>query len=204
VKVCDLLDECIDLARSMFPDRDVTVRRIFKCSRDITLKADPVQLREVFTNVLNNAYESFTSRKGDVKITVSVCRNDQFKIVFKNDGPGIKLEVLEHIYEPFHSTKSKGTGLGLPVCKQIVNFHNGKLDVSNLPGKGVMVTICLPLKNTKPVKAVEGLFSSERYLNGMFRKPAKDESRGVEISSSPKIQKNYRITTGKGLKRACL
>lgn len=144
VKVCDLLNECVDLAHSMFPGYRVAMRRIFKCPHDITLRADPVQLQEVFTNILNNSYESFKNKRGGITVSASAHRGGQLKIVFKDDGPGIKPEALSHIYEPFHSTKANGTGLGLPVCRQIINLHNGKMDVSSSPGKGTTVTLYLP------------------------------------------------------------
>lgn len=148
VKVCDLLNECADLAQLIFPGHNVTIRKIFKCPHDMTLKADPVQLQEVFNNILNNSYESFKSKRGDIEISVSVYRGDQLKVIFKDNGPGIRPEALNHIYEPFHSTKARGTGLGLPVCKQIMNLHNGKMDISSSPGKGTTVALCLPfIKN---------------------------------------------------------
>lgn len=147
VKVCDLLNECVDLAQSMFPEHDITIRKIFKCPHDIILEADPVQLQEVFNNILNNSCESFSKKKGDIKISASVDKGDKFKIVFKDNGPGIKPEVLAHIYEPFNSTKAEGTGLGLPVCKQIINLHGGKMDIVSAISKGTTIIIYLPLKS---------------------------------------------------------
>ncbi|MCX5678039.1 MAG: PAS domain-containing protein [Candidatus Omnitrophica bacterium] len=148
VKVCDLLNECIDFAQSIFPGYDVTIRKIFKCPHDLMLKADPVQMQEVFNNILNNSYESFKNKTGGIAVSASAHRSGQLKIVFKDDGPGIRPEVLGHIYEPFHSTKANGTGLGLPVCKQIINLHNGKMDLSSSPGKGTIATLYLPfIKN---------------------------------------------------------
>ncbi|MBU0881095.1 MAG: PAS domain S-box protein [Candidatus Omnitrophica bacterium] len=150
VKVCELLSECVDLAHSMFPEHDIKIRKIFKCPRDTTLKADPVQLQEVFNNILNNSCESFEKKKGDIKISASVYKEGKFRIVFKDNGPGISPAVLEHIYEPFNSTKAEGTGLGLPVCRQIVNLHGGKMDIVSLPGKGTTITIYLPACGRTP------------------------------------------------------
>ena len=152
VKVCDLLNECVDLVQSIFPGHNVTMRKIFKCPHDLMLKADPVQLQEVFNNILNNSYESFKNKRGDIEVSASVHRGGQLKIVFKDNGPGIRPDALNHIYEPFHSTKASGTGLGLPVCKQIINLHNGKMDISSSLGKGTMVTLYLPfIKNNSVV-----------------------------------------------------
>jgi signal transduction histidine kinase len=146
VKVCDLLNECVDLAQSMFPDHDIKIRKIFSCPHDTILKADPVQLQEVFNNILNNSCESFDKKRGEIEISASMDEDDIFRIAFKDDGPGIRPEALKNIYVPFNSTKAGGTGLGLPVCKQIITLHGGKMNIVSSPGKGTTVIVHLPLK----------------------------------------------------------
>ena len=62
-----------------------------------------------------------------------------------DDGPGISKEILENLFTPFFTTKSKGTGLGLAICNKIVNEHRGMIRVDSEPGKGSNFTVMLPL-----------------------------------------------------------
>ena len=151
IKICGLLEECIDLAQSIFPGFSINVRKAFKCPRDLELEADPVQLQEVFNNIINNSCEAFRNKKGKLRVTVSVYKRDRLKITIKDNGIGIKPAALKHIFEPFNSTKSGGTGLGLMVCKQIINLHSGTIDISSVPGKGTAVTVYLPLRIKRAV-----------------------------------------------------
>ena len=74
-----------------------------------------------------------------------IYKNRQLKIVFSDNGSGIDPETLKHILEPFVSTKSTGTGLGMAVCNQIMNLHNGDMTVTSKLGKGTSVSLCFPL-----------------------------------------------------------
>jgi two-component system nitrogen regulation sensor histidine kinase GlnL len=62
-----------------------------------------------------------------------------------DDGPGISKEILENLFTPFFTTKSKGTGLGLAICNKIINEHRGMIRVDSEPGKGSSFTVMLPL-----------------------------------------------------------
>lgn len=146
-KIYDLLNNSIDLVQSIFPEYEVKIRRRFDCPPDLVLYADAVQLQEVFNNILNNSFESFTGKAGEIDVAVSERKGDWLKIVFKDNGPGIGKETLETAFEPFSTTKAGGTGLGLPVCKQIIDLHKGTIEISGKPGSGTSVTIHLPIRN---------------------------------------------------------
>jgi signal transduction histidine kinase len=64
--------------------------------------------------------------------------------VIADNGPGIPAENLAKVFEPLFSTKSFGTGLGLPMVKQVIEQHSGTVDIASTPGKGTKVTIHLP------------------------------------------------------------
>jgi signal transduction histidine kinase len=69
-------------------------------------------------------------------------------LVISDTGPGISPEAAENLFRPFHTTKTKGTGLGLVLVRNIIESHNGKLDLANVPGEGkhgLEVTVRLPL-----------------------------------------------------------
>ncbi len=107
---------------------------------------DPQQLQQVFLNLLLNAAEAIGEGG---KITVRTGLEEQAKTVsisFKDTGSGIADELQEKIFQPFFTTKGKGTGLGLAVSKRIVEEHGGNIKVvSNIDG-GVTFTITLPVK----------------------------------------------------------
>jgi signal transduction histidine kinase len=107
---------------------------------------DPQQLQQVFLNLLLNAVEAI-GESGN--ITVRTGYDMQAKTVsisIKDTGSGIAAELQEKIFQPFFTTKGKGTGLGLAVSKRIVEEHGGNIKVANNRGGGVTFTITLPVK----------------------------------------------------------
>ncbi len=92
------------------------------------------------SNILNNAVHALDGQ-GEIDVTVST-DSDFVIIQVRDSGPGIPKENLEKIFEPMFTTKKTGTGLGLVICKSIVEQHGGSISVSNKPTK---FTIRLPL-----------------------------------------------------------
>lgn len=106
-----------------------------------SVQIDPVQMKHVFLNVLNNAIEAI-SGNGEILISTNGYF-DKIKIEITDTGTGIKREDLEHIFRPFYSTKQKGHGLGLSISHQIIKNHGGELEVESELGKGTTVKILL-------------------------------------------------------------
>ncbi|MCX5823430.1 MAG: ATP-binding protein [Deltaproteobacteria bacterium] len=107
---------------------------------------DPQQLQQIFLNILLNAAEAIPEGG---KITVKTCHDGNAKTVaieICDTGKGIPAELMEKIFQPFFTTKGKGTGLGLAVSKRIVEEHGGNISVSNNVSGGVTFTITLPVK----------------------------------------------------------
>ncbi|MGH8306648.1 MAG: sensor histidine kinase [Gammaproteobacteria bacterium] len=103
---------------------------------------DQVQLQQVLINLLKNAHES-GSPAADV--TLAVRQGPQgVRLEVTDAGPGMVPEVLEQALLPFYSTKQAGTGLGLALCREIVEAHNGRLTITNRPKGGLMVSVWLP------------------------------------------------------------
>ncbi|MCP4022304.1 MAG: HAMP domain-containing protein [Desulfobacteraceae bacterium] len=104
--------------------------------------ADPDQLEKVFLNLMQNAIHAMP--EGGV-LTVSVlCENNWILVKIRDTGKGISSEDIENIFNPFFSTKSKGTGLGLTVSHKVVTEHRGQIDVKSTMGKGTCFTVLLP------------------------------------------------------------
>ena len=114
------------------------------------IMADVNQLKQVFINILNNAIDAMP-QGGEVEVTTrEVTANGtgpQVEISFQDHGVGIAAEHLEKVFDPFFTTKDsgKGTGLGLPISKRIVERHGGTIEVDSEHGRGTRLTIRLPV-----------------------------------------------------------
>ncbi len=111
--------------------------------------ADPMQLQQVFMNILLNSSEAM---EGGGIITVKTSYDageDAVKVEMSDNGTGIDEKILNKIFEPFFTTKSKGTGLGLAITKRIVEQHGGEITAGNMPGGGAVFYISLPVKQVE-------------------------------------------------------
>ena len=103
------------------------------------INCDARKIEGVLSNIINNAVQAID---GQGEIDIETKSNSEFlKILIKDSGPGISVENLDKIFEPMFTTKSTGTGLGLVICKSIVEQHGGNISVSNKP---TTFTITLP------------------------------------------------------------
>jgi signal transduction histidine kinase len=107
--------------------------------KDFSINCDPRKMEGVMSNLLNNSVQAVDGQ-GEIDVTMS--SNSKFlTIQVKDSGPGIPDLDLEKIFEPMYTTKTTGTGLGLVICKSIVEQHGGSISVSNKP---TTFTITLP------------------------------------------------------------
>jgi signal transduction histidine kinase len=112
---------------------------------------NPTALEEVVSNLLKNAIQ-YTPAGGEVVLRMRPrVRERKVELIVQDTGVGIPEDDLLYIFEPFYrSEKSlhmyhQGNGLGLPLVKQIVNRHDGSIDVQSTPGKGTVVTVKIPM-----------------------------------------------------------
>jgi len=109
---------------------------------------DATQIEQVLINLVKNAIESGSPED---EVTLSVMeRAGGVAIEVKDRGSGLTEEVLRDALLPFYSTKPKGTGLGLTLCREIVDAHGGRLAIANREGGGAVVTVWLPLAPETP------------------------------------------------------
>ena len=109
-----------------------------------TLTVDPVLMMRVFSNLIRNAIQAMPDG-GQLRIRASKT-TEAFLISIQDSGTGIPEENLDKIWRPLFTTKAKGTGLGLPVCKRLVEAHAGEITVESEVGKGSTFTVKLPLE----------------------------------------------------------
>jgi nitrogen fixation/metabolism regulation signal transduction histidine kinase len=103
---------------------------------------DATQLQQVLINLLKNAHESGSAKEA---VTLSVRQAPQgLRMDVADAGPGMSPDVLEQALLPFYSTKQSGTGLGLPLCREIVEAHGGRISLANRAEGGLVVSVWLP------------------------------------------------------------
>jgi two-component system nitrogen regulation sensor histidine kinase NtrY len=103
---------------------------------------DTAQIEQALINLLKNARES-GSAADDIELVVALAAQG-FTIEVRDRGPGFTSAALENALVPFYSTKETGTGLGLTLCREIVEAHGGRLRIANRDGGGAIVTLWLP------------------------------------------------------------
>ncbi len=107
------------------------------------IKADGMQLKQVIINLVLNATQAMSG--GGKLVVQSKNEYKSIKLQISDTGPGISKEIMENLFKPFFTTKSRGLGLGLAVCKEIIEAHKGKIKVDTEPNKGTTFTITLPV-----------------------------------------------------------
>ncbi|MFA6434682.1 MAG: ATP-binding protein [Elusimicrobiales bacterium] len=147
INLREILNDCRAFVdQDIFPGKPASVKFVF--AADLSLEADPLQMRELFSNLINNARDA-VQVKSVKKIEVSAQdAGPSIKVRIGDNGMGIKKDDLKRILEPFFTTKAKGTGLGLSVCNEIVSLHGGTMTMESEPGKGSAVTVVLPRRET--------------------------------------------------------
>lgn len=136
-----ILDETLEFLRHEIADRDVIVE-VEDLGEIPNALVDRGQIKQVFFNIIRNAIQAM-QHGGVLRITLS--SDDRFVAVsFKDTGPGIPPEELGSIFEPYFTTKSEGSGLGLMIVQRIVRDHGGEIEVHSEPNAGTTFTVFLP------------------------------------------------------------
>jgi len=118
-----------------------------------TLQIDETKMQRVFINLIANAIDAMP-KGGELTIS-SLVSNEFLEIKFIDNGEGISETAMQNLWKPLKTTKPQGIGLGLVICKGIVEAHNGSIQVQSATGKGSTFTIKLPItRNTRlPIDA---------------------------------------------------
>jgi signal transduction histidine kinase len=151
----EVLKDSITLAEGKRRRGAVSIKTVL--SADVPdLLADSHQLRQLFSNLLANAFEALGG-EGHVEIRTSLLPGEeepsgtgdalppQVVVEIKDNGPGIGADDLERIFSPFFTTKPQGTGLGLAIVRKVVDAHDGRIDAVSAPGRGATFRVTLPV-----------------------------------------------------------
>jgi len=144
VAIRRLLDESINMAIEMHQDKEINVN-VDDRSNDLEINGDSILLKNALNNLIINACQAI-DKSGEINIKIDYDdRRNQLRISISDNGRGISKENLSKIFNPFFSTRDKGTGLGLALVRKIITGHMGHIEVESIEGKGTTLTITLPV-----------------------------------------------------------
>lgn len=107
--------------------------------------ADPIQMQQILVNLVNNACEAMSGTRGDRSLEIRTRSTpERVTLEVQDSGPGFSPEVLERLFQPYVTTKSNGMGLGLAICRSIVEAHGGRIDAEGPHGSGATFRVDLP------------------------------------------------------------
>ncbi|HEY1718766.1 MAG TPA: ATP-binding protein [Verrucomicrobiae bacterium] len=143
----NVVEKTLELLRPEIENRGVTVKT--KLARHLTATPiDATQMQQVLVNLVKNAAQAMTNGG---TLTLQTGENaDAVWVSVMDTGGGIPQEQINRIFEPFYTTKKKGSGLGLMIVQRIVRAHDGKIELESHVGRGTTFRIWLPLHERKP------------------------------------------------------
>lgn len=146
-RVEEVVEKNLAYLASQIGEKGFTVHR--DIAEDLPeIPADAAMLHQAFLNIFINATQ-VSDNGGNIFVRMA-CNHDALHVWIEDDGPGVTEERLKKIWDPFFTTKEKGTGLGLGIVKKIIELHGGTIDVRNRPAGGAQVVIQLPIQQESP------------------------------------------------------
>jgi two-component system sensor histidine kinase FlrB len=133
------------------------------------VSGNPKMLSSAILNLVDNAIQAMSqAEQAQSQITMRAeCEAQDILIAIEDNGPGIALDKQQEVFNPFFTTRSDGTGLGLAVVKAIIHAHQGSIDLHSQPGEGCTFTICLPrLVGSKADNGTQSFESNLQTVTG--------------------------------------
>ena len=202
------LSQCISQCLDMFRVHAIQEHKQLKEEMHIENRqvlGDSFRLTQVMNNLLSNAFK-FTSEGGSVSVEVTQIDRGEFskyKIVVKDTGVGMSEEFLPHLFEPyarevrFSARQTVGTGLGMPITKNLITQMNGEIQVDSQLGKGTVFTVVIPFQ-TAPEEENETEKSQgkgrEFQLKGRHILLAEDNEINMEITTEMLTMNGVQVT----------
>jgi len=125
-----------------------TVKVLTDVQPGMIIEADPGLFRRILTNIITNALQAMPSGG---RLSVRAVRGEKnVHVSVQDTGEGMSQEVVAKLFNPLFTTRAKGTGLGLPIAKRLVEAHQGNIRVTSEPGRGTSIIIELPLGQSRP------------------------------------------------------
>jgi two-component system sensor histidine kinase HydH len=141
-KIEDVLEKNINFLASQIQEEGYIIKKHY--DNDLPeINADADMLYQAFLNIFINAMQAMPEG-GIIYVKVSAGEN-ALTIMFEDEGEGIPEDIMEKIWDPFFTTKAKGTGLGLGIVRNIIESHEGSVSIGNKPDTGAIVKVILPV-----------------------------------------------------------
>jgi PAS domain S-box-containing protein len=144
----ELLQQAFEDLTCEFPEKSPTLSVVENIAH-VKIRVDNHRIKQLFRNIIENAIAASCKSEGcrlEAAITEFEIDGHAFqRVEIRDYGQGIDDETLTRIFEPFYTTKQSGTGLGMAICKRIVDAHDGKLEAFNASDRGAIIRIELPL-----------------------------------------------------------
>lgn len=155
--IAQVLQQSVMNAESKVPRREVRID--MEIAGDLPpIDSDASQLCQVFSNLLTNAFEAMNGT-GRIVLRASLAMPQQdtgfaaeaaepapsIVVDVTDNGPGVPVELSDRIFNPFFTTKTTGSGLGLPIVRRIIDAHDGRIDLTSEPGHGTRFRVTLPV-----------------------------------------------------------
>ncbi len=145
-RLSELVSETLGVMKHEIKDRRMLVETDFP--DDIpAVQVDETQVKQVFFNVIKNALQAM-SDGGIMKIEIQLSER-HVCVSVEDNGPGIDAENLGAIYEPYHTTKTEGTGLGMMIVQRIMRDHGGEIEINTEPGRGTRLVLRFPREDAR-------------------------------------------------------
>ena len=141
-----LVQDCVRVVQADIAERGIHID-ILNDSALTKVNVDPEQMKQVFFNIVKNAIQAMRDG-GRLEIRLST-DDREAEISFTDDGAGIASSDFARLFEPFHTGKPGGNGLGLSIVQRIVQDHGGRIEVASRPGAGARFKVVLPLADRK-------------------------------------------------------
>lgn len=147
VKVNKLIEDVMTLVREDAALRKVEISLLLDPAAP-TLWGDRIQLQQVILNLVMNAFEAMDAADITIRrltIKTQIADKRYVAVLVRDSGPGVSPERLGRLFEPFFTTKSDGLGMGLVICRSIVQAHRGEIYATNNAGGGTTFRVVLPV-----------------------------------------------------------
>jgi two-component system, LuxR family, sensor histidine kinase DctS len=147
--VAEVVDDAVALFEPQARKAKVRIQRTIQGGLPDVM-GDPTMIEQVLINLFRNASDAMEAvPESERVIEVSVAGTPGFvEVRVADHGPGIPPDKVDRLFAPFYTTKPEGLGMGLPICRSIVEFHHGRLSVEARPGGGAAFTFTLPVEST--------------------------------------------------------